>query len=70
MRSVVERPSVILDAADCPTDAVGALLPYVEAVDIRMPPTCADEGIVAATRIRERHPGVGVLVLSQVMETF
>jgi len=53
-----------------------ALLAQVEAtrpdavvVDIRMPPTCTDEGIVAATRIRERHPGVGVLVLSQAMET-
>jgi DNA-binding NarL/FixJ family response regulator len=33
-----------------------------------MPPTHTDEGIVAAQRIRELHPGVGVLVLSQYVE--
>jgi serine/threonine-protein kinase len=37
-------------------------------VDIRMPPTHTDEGIVAAQRIRERYPEVGVLVLSQYIE--
>ena len=33
-----------------------------------MPPTHTDEGIVAAQRIRELHPEVGVLVLSQYVE--
>lgn len=42
--------------------------PDVVLVDIRMPPTHTDEGIVAATRIRELHPDVGVLVLSQYVE--
>jgi DNA-binding NarL/FixJ family response regulator len=37
-------------------------------VDIRLPPTHTDEGIRAAVTIRERHPGIGVLVLSQYVE--
>jgi DNA-binding NarL/FixJ family response regulator len=37
-------------------------------VDIRMPPTHTDEGIVAAGRIRDAFPAVGVLVLSQYVE--
>ncbi len=42
--------------------------PDVAIVDIRMPPTHTDEGLRAATEIRERHPGTGVLVLSQYVE--
>jgi DNA-binding NarL/FixJ family response regulator len=42
--------------------------PDVAVVDIRMPPTHTDEGIRAARRIREAHPGVGVVVLSQHAE--
>jgi DNA-binding NarL/FixJ family response regulator len=42
--------------------------PDVAIVDIRMPPTHTDEGMRAAREIRERHPGVGVLVLSQYVE--
>jgi DNA-binding NarL/FixJ family response regulator/class 3 adenylate cyclase len=42
--------------------------PDVAVVDIRMPPTQTDEGLRAAQEIRERHPGVGVLVLSQYVE--
>jgi DNA-binding NarL/FixJ family response regulator len=42
--------------------------PDVAIVDIRMPPTYTDEGIVAATRIREHYPDTGVLVLSQHLE--
>jgi DNA-binding NarL/FixJ family response regulator len=37
-------------------------------VDIRMPPTHTDEGLVAAQSIRTEHPDVGVLVLSQYVE--
>jgi serine/threonine-protein kinase len=48
--------------------AVAAEKPDCAIVDIRMPPTNTDEGIVAAQRIRELHPGVGVLVLSQYVE--
>jgi DNA-binding NarL/FixJ family response regulator len=39
--------------------------PDLVVVDIRMPPSFTDEGLQAAHWIREHHPGVGVLVLSQ-----
>ena len=42
--------------------------PDVAIVDIRMPPTHTDEGLVAAQRIRREHPSVGILVLSQYIE--
>jgi DNA-binding NarL/FixJ family response regulator len=48
--------------------AIGSLKPDVAVVDIRMPPTHTDEGVRAARRIREAHPGVGVVVLSQHAE--
>jgi DNA-binding NarL/FixJ family response regulator len=44
---------------------VDAEQPDVAIVDIRMPPTHTDEGLVAADLIRGRFPRVGVLVLSQ-----
>jgi len=44
---------------------VGAHRPDIAIVDIRMPPRGEDDGVVAALTIRERHPGTGVLVLSQ-----
>jgi DNA-binding NarL/FixJ family response regulator len=43
-------------------------LPDVVVTDIRMPPTHTDEGIRAATELRERHPTVGVVVLSSFSE--
>jgi DNA-binding NarL/FixJ family response regulator len=42
--------------------------PDLAIVDIRMPPTHTDEGLQAAHEIREKHPGIGVLVLSQYIE--
>jgi DNA-binding NarL/FixJ family response regulator len=42
--------------------------PDVAIVDIRMPPTNTTEGLEAAKQIRERFPGVGVLLLSQYIE--
>ena len=45
--------------------AVDAESPDVVVTDIRMPPGGTDEGIQAATRLRETHPKVGVVVLSQ-----
>ena len=47
---------------------VGMHKPDVAVVDIKMPPTHTDEGLRAAQTIRERHPKVGVLVLSQYVE--
>jgi DNA-binding NarL/FixJ family response regulator len=46
-------------------DAVDEQGPDVVLTDIRMPPGNADEGIQAAEQLRETHPGVGVVVLSQ-----
>jgi len=42
--------------------------PDVAIVDIKMPPTHTDEGLRAAQTIREKHPKVGVVVLSQYVE--
>jgi serine/threonine-protein kinase len=42
--------------------------PDVAIVDIRMPPTHTDEGLVAARRIRDEHPSTAVVVLSQYVE--
>jgi DNA-binding NarL/FixJ family response regulator len=47
---------------------VRTTMPDVALVDIRMPPTHTDEGLVAAGRIRSDHPDVGVLVLSSYVE--
>jgi DNA-binding NarL/FixJ family response regulator len=49
--------------------AVAADPPDVAVVDIRMPPTFTDEGLQAAIRLRATHPGVGILVFSQYVET-
>jgi len=55
-------------------DAGGLMLlvrdrrPDVAIVDIRMPPTNTDEGLVAANEIRTRYPETAVLVLSQHLE--
>ena len=48
--------------------AVAKLEPHVAIVDIRMPPTHTDEGLVVAEELRTRYPAVGVLVLSQYVE--
>jgi DNA-binding NarL/FixJ family response regulator len=50
-------------------EAVEAEDPDVAIVDIRMPPTYTDEGLRAAQAIRERHPEIGIVVLSQHVET-
>ena len=46
-------------------EAVAAERPDVVVTDIRMPPNAGDEGIQAATRLRETNPETGVVVLSQ-----
>ncbi|GAB2597296.1 response regulator transcription factor [Streptomyces capparidis] len=46
-----------------------AELPDVVLADIRMPPTHTDEGLRAARELRLRHPAMGVLILSQYVET-
>ncbi len=46
-------------------EVVDAAAPDVVITDIRMPPTGTDEGVRAAALIRQRHPEMGVVVLSQ-----
>jgi len=43
--------------------------PDVAIVDIRMPPTFTDEGLRAAIELRRLHPGLGILLFSQYIET-
>jgi adenylate cyclase len=42
--------------------------PHVVVTDIRMPPTFQREGIDAAREVRRRHPGTGIVILSQYEE--
>ena len=49
-------------------DGADATQPQVIVTDIRMPPTFSREGIDAAREVRKRHPGTGVVVLSQYEE--
>ena len=50
-------------------EAVADDPPDVAVVDIRMPPTFTDEGLRSALALRRDHPGVGILVFSQYVET-
>jgi len=61
---------VVAQCSDAPTllSAVDELQPDIAVVDIRMPPTHTDEGLVAAEAVRAKHPSVGVLVLSQYVD--
>ena len=43
--------------------------PDIAVVDIRMPPTFTHEGARAALELRERHPDLGILLLSQSLES-
>ncbi|CCH28516.1 Two-component system, response regulator [Saccharothrix espanaensis DSM 44229] len=67
---VEEGHDVVASVGDAQAllDAVAAHVPDVVVTDVRMPPTNSDEGLKAALEIRRRHPGVGVLVLSQYVE--
>jgi DNA-binding NarL/FixJ family response regulator len=51
--------------ADSLLDAVETEAPDVVVTDIRMPPSETDEGIRVAARLRQSHPQIGVVVLSQ-----
>jgi DNA-binding NarL/FixJ family response regulator len=61
----------VVATTDNPDDflkAVDEHEPDVAIVDVRMPPTHTDEGIVAAVEARRRRPGLAVLVLSAYVE--
>lgn len=49
--------------------AVAELLPDVVVTDVRMPPGQLDEGLRAAIEIRSQYPRIGILVLSQYVES-
>jgi DNA-binding NarL/FixJ family response regulator len=56
------------DDADELLRAVDEHRPDVAIVDIRMPPTHTEEGLVAAHTIRERYPAIAIVLLSQHVE--
>jgi DNA-binding NarL/FixJ family response regulator len=62
---------VVAKAADAPAlmAAVDAAEPDLAVIDIRMPPDHTDDGARAARAIRERHPALGIVLLSQHIET-
>jgi DNA-binding NarL/FixJ family response regulator len=60
----VEIVAAVSDAGSL-REACDRLLPDVVLTDIRMPPSNTDEGIRLAGELRDSHPGIGVVVLSQ-----
>jgi DNA-binding NarL/FixJ family response regulator len=55
--------------ADALLASLARTRPEVVVLDIRLPPTFTDEGLHAADTIREQHPEIAVLLLSQYLET-
>lgn len=64
----VEVAALIGDAASL-DDAVEQYQPDVAVIDIRMPPTWTHEGTVAAGRLKALWPSLGVMLLSQTLES-
>lgn len=50
-------------------EVVDSTGPDLAVVDVRMPPTHTDDGLQAALRIRDEHPEVGLLMLSQYADS-
>ncbi len=70
VRALIDRHrdlTVVGVAADYDATVAGATEtePHVLVTDIRMPPSFNREGIDAAKEVRQRHPGTGVVILSQ-----
>jgi DNA-binding NarL/FixJ family response regulator len=63
----IELVGVAADAATL-IASIDEKRPEVVVTDIRMPPTGSDEGIAVAATLRQTHPDVGVVVLSQYAE--
>jgi DNA-binding NarL/FixJ family response regulator len=66
-----EEFEVVGQADDAPSALrmVAQTLPDVAILDVRMPPDHTDDGLRVAEQVIERHPDVGVLILSQYVET-
>src|SRR5262249_49351083 len=60
--------AAVCEDLDSLLEAVEAENPDVVVPDIRMPPSGTDEGVRAADRLRETHPEVGVVLLSQYVQ--
>jgi DNA-binding NarL/FixJ family response regulator len=62
---------VVAKAADAPSlvRAVDAHMPDLAIVDVRMPPDHTDDGARAARRLRNTYPQLGIVLLSQHVET-
>jgi len=62
---------IVAKAVDAPSllAAVDATEPDLAVVDIRMPPDHTDDGARAARTVRARHPRMGIVLLSQHVET-
>lgn len=56
-------------SADDVVPLVAAAAPDVAVIDVRMPPTHTDDGLRAALAVREQHPQVAVLMLSQYADS-
>ena len=69
---LADRGFAITDAvadADALWRAIERERPDVAVVDIRMPPTFTDEGLLAAIELRRHYEGLGILLFSQYIET-
>ena len=70
VRALIERHRDLSWSGSPPTSTgtvagATAAAPHVLVTDIRMPPSFHREGIDAAKEVRKRHPGTGVVILSQ-----
>jgi DNA-binding NarL/FixJ family response regulator len=73
LQAVLERLDGVEAVAGCADGetllaAVEAQAPDVVVTDMRMPPSGDQEGIRVASHLRQRHPGIGVVVLTQYAE--
>jgi DNA-binding NarL/FixJ family response regulator len=69
---LVDRGFEVTDAVNEPyklRESIDRDCPDVAIIDIRMPPTFTDEGLRAAIELRRCHPGLGILLFSQYIET-
>jgi DNA-binding NarL/FixJ family response regulator len=57
------------DNLDDLMQSIKTLSPHVVVSDIRMPPTGVDEGIMMAESLRESHPEIGVVIVSQYLDS-
>jgi DNA-binding NarL/FixJ family response regulator len=71
VRLLAEDGHVVVGVAGDAVELIAAVdreRPDIVVADVRMPPTHTDEGIRAAVELRDRHPELPILVLSQYVE--